>query len=487
MKRIILLILTLGMLLSLTACADKEDIVDDTVSTVEVTDDAEKAYLESLPERDYGGQDFNILCTTNTEGFYKVQEMSSESIPNSVYKRNVAVEDKYGVKLVYESMEGNRSGSNAFQTRVHNSVMASDDGFDLIVGQCYYMLPLAAEGSLMNLKETEYLHWDMPWYSSNINDNGIINGKLYGASGSYIMSQISYAMGIFFNKQMYADQNFAEGDIYELVRNKEWTYEVFYGMCADFYSDLNNSGQSDDGDLFGYVYNVHGIEASIVGSDCPIVEYDAQGTPTIDNYYNDHLIDVFTSYFDFYNYSAGVKGYSGDDDPTIQLGAGKALFANAQLGMMVDCAQLRSSQYDYGIVPVPMYDSEQENYLTYTMRWELFYIPTNADMEKSSIILEYLNYTTEKHVIPAYWDEALNLRAADAPDDSEMLYLIRDCLYYDFASFYGMEMGGIYRDPTGQGGIVTLIEQENDGLSGWWSSGVSSFKLRLKQVIKNYS
>jgi hypothetical protein len=49
-----------------------------------------------------------------------------------------------------------------------------------------------------------------------------------------------------------------------------------------------------------------------------------------------------------------------------------------------------------------------------------------------------------------------------------------------------MEMGGIYRDPTGQGGIITLIEKGDDGLSGWWSSGRNSFKLRLKQVIKNY-
>ena len=326
----------------------------------------------------------------------------------------------------------------------------------------------------------------MPWYNANINKNGVINGNLYGASGSYIMSQISYAMGMFFNKVYYENNQF-EDDLYELVRNRQWTYEKLNQMAADYYVDSNNNTLRDENDIYGYVYHLHGIEASIVGSDCPIVEFDENGTPTIDNYYDQHLIDVFEDYFKFYNNSRGVWLNKPDAGPTTYLGDGKALFASAQLGMMVDCPQLRNSSFEYGIVPMPLYDEAQEDYLSYTMRWELFYIPSNVDFERSAIVLEYLNYTSEKTVVPAYWETALNERAADTSNDSEMLHLIRDTLYYDFASFFGMEMGGIYRDPTGVGGIPTLIENGNSGIASWWNSGRDKFAASLEDIIKKYS
>ena len=162
-------------------------------------------------------------------------------------------------------------------------------------------------------------------------------------------------------------------------------------------------------------------------------------------------------------------------------------FASAQLGVMVDCAELRGSQYEYGVVPHPLFDEEQDNYLTYTMRWELFYIPLNANSERSAIITDYLNYTTEKIVVPAYWETALNSREADAPDDSEMLHLVRDSLYYDFATFYTDELGGIYHGPTGKGGIVELIKNNNEGLSQWWRSNKTKFQTSLENVLTNYS
>ena len=486
MKKILCLFLSISMLVCIGGCQSKSTEETGIANTLEVTVDAEKEYLENLPEKDYDGYEFTVLCTTQTENFYNVSEYNADLIESSVYSRNVTVKDKYNVDFWFESLNGNRGGMSDFQSRVRNATMSGSGGYDAVVAQCYYMLPLASEGHLRNLNDSDYFHFDMPWYNDNINKNGVINGKLYGASGSYIMSQISYAMGMFFNKVYYENNQF-EDDLYELVRNKEWTYEKLYQMSADYYVDSNNNTVRDESDIFGYVYHLHGIEASIVGSDCPIVEFDSSGMPNIDNYYDQHLIDVFEDYFRYYNNSRGVWLNKPDAGPTTSLGEGRALFASAQLGMMVDCAQLRNSSYEYGIVPMPLYDTEQEDYFSYTMRWELFYIPSNVDFERSAIVLEYLNYTSEKIVVPAYWETALNERAADTSDDSQMLHLIKDTLYYDFASFFGMEMGGIYRDPTGVGGIPTLIENGNSGIASWWNSGKEKFSSSLDDIIKKYS
>ena len=200
MKRLLCLILTVSMLACAVSCQSKGDEETETENTTAVTVDAEKEYLDNLPDRDYGGYEFTVLCTTQTENFYNVDEYSADLIETSVYSRNVNVEEKYNIGFWFESLNGNRGGMGDFQSRVRNATMSGSGGYDAVVAQCYYMLPLASEGHLRNLNDSEYFHFDMPWYNDNINKNGIINGKLYGASGSYIMSQISYAMGMFFNK-----------------------------------------------------------------------------------------------------------------------------------------------------------------------------------------------------------------------------------------------------------------------------------------------
>ncbi len=485
MRRLLCGFLLLLLSVGLISGCHTEGVSGDTTTGEQTTEPGTEEIV--FPERDYGNFEFKVLCTTQTENFYNVEENQEELIPSAVYVRNSMAQERYAVSFWFDSLNGNRGGMSDFQSRVRSATLAGEGkGYDAVVAQCYYMLPLATEGILQDLNSSGYLNLDRSYYNANINGNGVINGKLYGASGSYIMSQISYAMGMFFNKNLYANQQY-EDNLYDLVRNREWTYEKLREMTANYYVDANENDSRDEGDQYGYVYHLHGIEASIVGSDCPIVEYDTDGTPSIDNYYDAHLLEVFEAYFKYYNNSRGVWLNKPDWGPTESLGEGKALFASAQIGMMVDCEPLRNSSYDYGILPMPLFDSEQETYYSYTMRWELFYIPTNADFERSAIILDYLNYASEEKVVPAYWETALNKRAADSSDDSEMLHLIRDTLYYDFASFYGMEMGGIYRDPTGTGGIPTLIEDGNSGIAAWWQSGKERFAQCLKDILQKYS
>lgn len=489
MRRLIAMMLVLCMAVPFAACRKENEEVPDTSSSGHGTNDPifdESEYLASLPDVKYDS-DFHVLCTIQTgsapENFYDVTEESSDTVASAVYRRNLAVEERYLITLIYHALEGNRGGANAFATEIRTSA-ESGSGYDLIIGQNYYVLPTATEGYLQNLLDSDYFHWDEVWYNASINEHGIINNNLYGASGTYIMSQISYAMAIFFNKDFF-DAGQHAYDLYELARNHEWTYEVLYELSADYYTDEGTLGIVDDQDVFGYVYNSHGVENSILASDCPIVYTNSDGTLTIDDYYSTHLIKVFNDYYSFFNESAGTRRFADDFTPTEQLGGGKALFANSRIGMMIVCDEMRNSDYRIGVLPMPMYDTAQRDYYTGTMRWELFYIPINADLEKSSIVLEYLNYTSEKYVLPAYWDNAI-FQKADEAKDAEMLELVRSSLYYDFASFFGFAMGGIYGGPVDTGGVKKLIEDGNPGLSSWWSANRETFRQALADVLEDY-
>ena len=477
MKKFLFLALIFCMVLPLAACGGKDDDGTQTTPPGQDSQGTGDTYLDSLPSVDYDMYEYQVLCTTQTEGFYNVTVEDQDPVSSSVYERNAAVEAKYNVIFKYTSMDGNNTGKEAFATAIRTSCQL-DKGYDLIVGQQYYCLPAATEGNLHDLATSQYLHWDEAWYSPKINENASVNGKIYGASGSYIMSQISYAMATFYNKELWDALNTGD-DLYQQVRDYEWTYEKLYEFTANYFTDTDQNNAKGDGDVFGYVYNTHGVAASIAASDTPITTRNADGSMTILDYYTPHLVSVFEDYFDYYNNSLGVYRRSDDFGPAIMLASGNAMFACAQLGVMNDCTELKNSSYHYGVLPMPLYDEEQSEYFTYTMRWELFYVPSNADLDRSTIILEYLNYTSEKYIIPAYWEEALTLRAADDEQDSEMMYIVRDALWYDFVTFFNHEIP--MRDA-----VASQINNGSTRLSSWWNSNKDILEANLQSVLEKY-
>lgn len=197
------------------------------------------------------------------------------------------------------------------------------------------------------------------------------------------------------------------------------------------------------------------------------------------DYYSPRLVQVFESYYAFYNDAVDAFKMNDDFDPAVMLGAGRTLFACAQLGVLNDCTELKDSKFHVGVLPMPLYDTTQKDYVTYTMRWELFYIPVNADFDRSTIVLEYLNYASEQLIIPAYWEMALNKRAADAPQDSEMMYIVKDALWYDFVTFYNHVIP--MRDA-----VASLINNRNSRIANWWKSNKETYQQELDKVINDY-
>ena len=97
MKKLLCLLLAVSSLMCIAGCRSKD--TEGQKETVAVTVDAEKEYLANLPERDYSGYEFTVLCTTQTENFYNIAEYNSELIPSAVYSRNLSVQEKYDISF----------------------------------------------------------------------------------------------------------------------------------------------------------------------------------------------------------------------------------------------------------------------------------------------------------------------------------------------------------------------------------------------------
>ena len=118
MKKTLCLILAALMLSSaFVSCSDNkaENTPDDpsaaapnageTSATAGETEETEPAVTDDLPEANFGGADFVIYNTnpdTNTwftTTFVTFEEDTGEPIPSSIFYRNLAVEDRFGVKI----------------------------------------------------------------------------------------------------------------------------------------------------------------------------------------------------------------------------------------------------------------------------------------------------------------------------------------------------------------------------------------------------
>ncbi len=87
--------------------------------------------------------------------------------------------------------------------------------------------------------------------------------------------------------------------------------------------------------------------------------------------------------------------------------------------------------FDFGILPIPKYDVEQESYNHLNWGNNLVIPTTVRDTEMVGSVIELMNYYTSTGVYDAYYDTVLEYRVSDTTDDREMIKLICNTVVYD--------------------------------------------------------
>ncbi len=473
MKKALCLILSLLLLaVPLFSCSNttaEEETSETPVATVdpsaqEPEDEADpEARLDSgLPEADYEGYEFHIFIHNTITNDFEAEEITGEPINDGEYTRMIAVKDNGNCTILPIVVSAdNRAG----QTPLGNAVKAGTNDYDLACLSGYSSCNALVAGSLTNLFGVPNLDLSKPWWDPYCTEECTFKNAVYQMTGDISIGDNKATFCYFFNKNMSATYN--QPDFYEMVDNYTWTIDNFreFAEAVDSNLDFNNNGNhiNDKDDIYG-IYIWDDIMMGIVnasGIKCCTINKDGILELTL---YSEKFVEAFNK-FTAYAYNQDVtcayqrNGYAADYGQ-IAFREGRALFFLQNIGAATG---FRDMEDDFGILPLPLYDENQDRYYNSAASWSvsLYSIPRNSYGEegfsRAGWITESLAYESLYSLTPAYYEQTLQNKVSRDENSARMLDLIFATRTYDFGWYF--EIGG-YNE-----GIMNLLRAYSTDVS----------------------
>ena len=495
MKKSIIRIISVILILSMTvifpiSCADAGKDSDnkspsDTTAQINPEEVAEldeeaRLYLD-LPTGDYGEANFNILIPEHTS-FEFISVDNGEVIDDAVYRRNLEVEENLNIKINPIAIPGYWDSKDAFLSTAKNSIMSGDNAYDMISGYAAYITQMAANNMLTSWTELKNINFDKPWWNRNIVEEMSIGGIMNFVNGDLSLTALNYLMVLFFNKQLSDD--FGLDSPYDIVKAGAWTFEYMkmYTSTASF--DLNGDSKFTNEDMYGYATDSSNLIANYMAVfNEPITVKDADGIPFISYFERESFIDKFIELYVFIRETPSTWIFDGEGTAS---NSNSKMFEKGNVLIMPEflgnASLLRDSEVEFGIIPYPKWDEDQDKY--YTTSWDaynLFCIPATVfDNDFVGTVVENLAAGSRKVVVPAFYEVALKSKYARDVDSAEMIDIIRDGAVYNFGTVVSpasSNCGHVWR---------SLVENKNSNIASYISSNKKSYETAFAKYLDGY-
>lgn len=457
MKKVLALLLAIAMLAaSLASCGTKTDTPTDTTtataadvttpSPADTTTSAPEETLppelqDTLPDVRYEGETFTALLRESTKYEMQSEEITGDLLSDAVYQRNLDIEERFGVKVKTLTEPGAWGDRENFIARVSNSVLGGDHEFDMVLTHNSYMNTMPIKGLAYDLATLENLDFSKKWWHSGYMDNAEINGAIYTAAGDIGVTVYEYLEVVFFNKKI-AEENQIT-DLYEVVQSGAWTYDKMMEYVSTVTSDLNGDGKYDINDLFGLSIDAHNLRYLPTYWEADITVVGSDGLRDF-NLPNEKYIDAYDkAYAMVYNYDQVFYAGDSEHDDTAMFTKDQLLFHTERLG---NAKFMREMESEYGIIPFPKYNTEQENYISFIDDpfSGLMVVNSIQNPEMVGTMIEALCMYGYHDITPAYYETTLKLKYLSDETAMSMLDLIRDNVDFDFAILYTVPLSTMY-------------------------------------------
>lgn len=415
----------------------------DSADTTQTAGEEEESYI--FPSLDLGGEDFTMLNTTTTWGFYEHldhETMTGEVLDDAIYTRNRQIEKNFNLKInVVEEIIGN------IYSKMTTVIKAGENIYDAIfcpgwTGDTSYIGAFAIEGMFYDLSQILEINLESDWWSQKLRTEGAIgkNGALYFAANDINVSTLQGTWCLFFNENLFVDMNL--GRPYGLVKDGTWTFDKFAELVkagANLNGDESFSWNADGNCIYGYTSFNAGTLALLLGSGERFIGKDDEGYPIL-ALETQRFFDVSTKVAEL----LGTEGYYINANEAIDskfhyeniFMNGRALFTCAELKA---ATRLRTMDDTYGIVPMPKFEEAQPGYFSVKTRQAyVLVIPvTNQNPSQTGAILDAMAYVSYKDVTPVLYDVTISQKGLRNEESIEMLKIIRDTQYFDVGIIYG--------------------------------------------------
>ena len=375
---------------------------------------------------DFGGDELRIFSVQwgNVSKYYFPEEETGDSVLDACYSRLRNVEEALNVKVAEPAW----GADGQAHKDVMKTVQAGDDAYDMVFTHCIDgYSDYATNNAVYNLDALPYVNFEAPWWSKSMIDTFRIGTETYFGFGDIILNTPS---SMFFNKEIAAEYDMP--DHYQMVRDGKWTYDTFLKQARMVSIDVNGDGKMDYNDKTGYAGDLTESLGNIpFAVGIQLTKYTDDGLQL--NFWSDKLLEIFNKTYDYFLDPSVSQGYFRHYADVGQgFGEGLALYTIANVNDMVN---LRDSDVEFGVVPMPKYDESQSEYRCYVWSPSVCVPTTILRPELVGAALEQFAYESVP-VTNAYIEDLIRGKSTRDTETLEMLDIIYDSQVLDIGGTY---------------------------------------------------
>ncbi len=423
------------------------------------------------------GRTIKILYTKDYESKIVGVEDHTDVVPKATYTRGEAVAEDLDVEIEWNGVSGvSWTTAPDVAKAVQTAIDAKDTRPDAMLLYNLYPYMLANKGLVQNLHNAKHIDTSMPWWPQIYISELTVNGNLYGISENSNHMTLSNLHGVFFNNELIESHKLAKSP-YDMVADNTWTFSNMMELIKDTWSDKNNNGKKDADDFFGLVTATKAkIETWFFSMGYRYANVDHEtGEVSLnmkDTAYMTAWLDEFNAAHKTNDFLIYDKSYT-----TAFLEERAILYASAT--SVVDTMIANQVEMDYGVVPMPKQNSEQESYISVVANTHVVWcVPIDVDLDESSLIVEWMAYEAYRKIAPVYYEQCMKLRYAPDERLAPMYDLIRATLAVDLCQTYTLAYTA--GDPR------TVLVSATDGGKTWtdaWSGIATNFTQQFDDIL----
>ncbi|MBR3837793.1 MAG: hypothetical protein IKJ74_06580 [Clostridia bacterium] len=435
MKRILALFLAILTCVSLSACShsqkdekkkkenSNENNASETV-TAETEEENDPARILDLEKKDLGGYSFRFM--TRRSSYYHLdshevwaEKLKGDAINDAVYRRNQLIEREYNCSIE-EVKEYSPSGV------ARDSLLAGDYVADFLYDEARQLRTLVSLGLLKDTKGSEYINSEKAWYDTGLMDQVNVGDFRYFLAGdASILDDTSlYLIRVNYDILKQVEPSI---DLYEEVRQGNWTVDRMYELALAASKDVNGNGKMELGtDRVGYLASKKAAWAHV-----------AAGGVTVSNRYATGRIEIPPEpKSELQNAWGKIRGlleapFRAFDDKRIEYY--DVAFSCERVSHLLGADAVPKQ---LGVLPMPKLSVEQIAYVT-TAAFEdlcVYAIPRSVDhiqrakelgfssgTEMAAYFFEVFSYYSMKKLTPAFYEKLYESQCLKSDEEKEML------------------------------------------------------------------
>ena len=451
-KHLTLLLVAAMLLPAFASCSESAQNAEETARTNQaaaddaVTPETEEEEPEMgldtakllYADRNYDGYNYRIADRASGDWLtfdVYAEELTGEVINDSVYNRNVVLEDTMGIKIVEVPMD-------SVTNTVKNSITAAADDYDIFTDGLNSLAPLVTQRYILDYNTVSTIHPDNAWWDQGLYKDLSVGGGAYMMTGDISVMDNYGTWCYLFNKQLI--QDFQLENPYDLVDSGKWTLDKHNEMAERATLDADGDGKWTMEDTYGFITEGYNTVALWSCFGYRICEKDENDLPYFayngENQITALMRVIETQYAPFSNMGSKstVTGGGSFQENTRenQFAIGRALFYYAG---MRNVTLYREADTDFGIIPAPKENEAQDRYYS-SYSWSnltAYSIPvTVQDPEKVGDITEAMAHLSVYTLTPAYYDQTLVGKSTRDVESEPMIALIMNTRNFDLGIIF---------------------------------------------------